>query len=191
MNIQESSSTKQFETAVQDEMQKQVKHFESEISKISTGRANPRAIEDVKVSVYGSIMALKDTASVTAPDANLLVVQPWDKSIIPDIEKSLTIANLGMTISNDGNIIRLVVPPMSAARREELVKAVGQKQEAAKVAVRNIRKDVQNDIRTAEKGKTVSEDFAKRIQDLLQKITDKFISTIDSIADKKNIEIKA
>lgn len=191
IDIQENTSTKQFEANVQEEMQKHIKHFEHELVKIRTGRAHPSVVEDTKISCYGAIMPLKDVASITAPDSNMIVIQPWDKSVIAEIEKSLSVNNLGMTISNDGNIIRLILPPMSAARREELIKAVSQKLEATKVALRNVRKDVQNLIRATEKNKSISEDYSKRIQDLLQKMTDKSIELSEKISEKKEHEIKS
>lgn len=191
IDIKETLTSKQFETYVIEEMQKHSKHFEVELSKIRTGRAHPSIVEDTKVLCYGSIMPLKDVASITAPDSNMIVVQPWDKSVMAEIEKSLSTVNLGMTISNDGNIIRLVLPPMSSSRREELIKAVNQKLELLKVSLRNVRNDIQNLIRAAEKSKKISEDYSKRLQDSLQKGTDKSIELAEKISEKKELEIKS
>ncbi len=191
ISLVEGAPTKQFEKDIETEMDLHMKHFEKELLKIRTGRAHPSMIEDVKVSSYNSFMPLKEIAAISAPDAALLVVQPWDKANIPEIEKALSGSDLGLTPMNDGNIIRIQLPKMSSNRREDLVKALCQKLEACKVAVRNVRKDVHNLIRETEKSKKISEDYARRLQDSLQKVTDKFIQTSDTIALKKETEIKA
>jgi len=190
INLTEQTGPQQFEKLVEPEMEKHRFFLEKELAKLRTGRAHPSMIEDVKVSAYGTQMPLKELSSVTAPEASLLVVQPWDKSILPEIEKSLYNSELGETPLNDGNLIRLNIPPMSAARRQELAKIIGQKLEITKIAIRNVRKDVQNDIRDAEKSKAVSQDTAKKLQDYLQKVTDKYISKSDETAAKKEAEIK-
>lgn len=191
ISLVEGAPTKQFEKDIETEMDLHMKHFEKELLKIRTGRAHPSMIEDVKVSSYNSFMPLKEIAAISAPDAALLVVQPWDKANIAEIEKALSGSDLGLTPMNDGNIIRIQLPKMSSNRREDLVKALCQKLEACKVAVRNVRKDVHNLIRETEKSKKISEDYARRLQDSLQKVTDKFIQTSDTIALKKETEIKA
>lgn len=193
MNIQlvEGANTKLFEKEIEAEMDKHLKHFEKDLLKIRTGRAHPAMIEDVKVACYGTVMPLREVASISAPDAALLLVQPWDQSIIADIEKALSQSDLGLTPSNDGNIIRIALPRMSSARREELIKQLHQKLEACKVSLRTVRKDIQNIIRDTEKAKKISEDYARRVHDILQKVTDKFIEVSDKIASKKESEIKS
>lgn len=191
ITIVEGAATKQFEKDIETEMDIHIKHFEKELLKVRTGRANPAMIEDVKVPSYGAFMPLKEIAAVSAPDAGLLVVQPWDKENIPEIEKALASSEFGLTPMNDGNIIRIQLPKMSSARREELSKVLSQKVEACKVSVRNVRRDVHNLVRETEKSKKISEDYARRLQEVLQKITDKVIALTDTIAAKKEIEIKA
>ncbi len=193
MNIvlTEGGSTKQLEQAIDAGMDTHIKHFEKELVKIRTGRANTAMIEDIKVNCYGTIMALKDTAALSAPEPQMMIVQPWDKTIIIDIEKAIMASDLGVTPLNDGNIIRLVLPKMSGSRRDELLKVLSKKLEECKIALRNVRKDFHNFIREAEKGKKISEDTGKRLQDLLQKITDKHTALADKFAAKKEEEIKS
>jgi len=190
ITISEGAPTKQFEKELETEMDKQVKHFEKELLKIRTGRAHPAMIEDLKVSCYGSLMSLRDIAAISAPDAALLVIQPWDKNLMSDIEKALSTSDLGVTPQNDGTVIRIQLPRMSSTRREELAKALHQKLETAKISLRNIRKDVLNIIREREKTKKISEDYSRRLQDSLQKVTDKFIEISDKLALKKEEEIR-
>jgi ribosome recycling factor len=190
ITISEGANTKQFEKELEIEMDKNIKHFEKELLKIRTGRAHPSMIEDLRVSCYGSLLPLRDIASVSAPDAALLLIQPWDKNLMTDIEKALSTSDLGVTPLNDGNVIRIQLPKMSSSRREELAKVLHQKLEACKVAIRAIRKDIQNIIREREKAKKISEDYTRRLQDSLQKIIDKFIDLSDKVALKKEEEIK-
>lgn len=190
IEFSEGSNTKSFEKEVEIEMEKQILHFEKELLKIRTGRANSAMVEDIKVECYGNLTPLKGVASITIPDATMIIIQPWDKSVITEIEKALSNSDLGINPINDGNVIRIQLPHMSAARRDELVKVLHQKLESCKVAVRNVRKEVQNLIRENEKSKKISEDFSKRLLDVLQKITDRFIDTSDKVALKKEQEIK-
>jgi len=190
MELNGSSNSKQFEKEIELEMDKQIKNFQRELSKIRTGRANPVMVEDIRVLCYGTLMPLKEMAAITAPDAATLVVQPWDKSLLADVEKAISLSDLGVSVQNDGEIIRIKIPPMSSSRRDELTKSLHQKLEATKVVIRNIRKDIQNKIRESEKSKKISEDFSKSLQEMLQKVTDKFIKLGDLEASKKEGEIK-
>ncbi len=187
----EGASTKSFETSVDGDMQKHIQHFEKELSKIRTGRAHPSMIEDIKVFAYGTMMPLKEVAALAAPDAQLLTIQPWDKTIIPEIEKALQTSDLGVTPQTDGPLIRIILPKMSSSRRDELNKVLGKRLEECKIALRNVRKEVHTAIRDAEKDKKISEDYSKRLQDLLQKITDKVTLQADALSSKKETEIKA
>lgn len=189
--LTEGAPTKQFEKDIETEMDLHMKHMEKELLKIRTGRALPSMIEDVKVASYGSYMPLKEIAAISAPDAALLVVQPWDKANIPEIEKALSTSELGLSPANDGNIIRIQMPKMSSSRREELSKVLSQKIEQGKIAIRNVRKEVHNLVRETEKAKKISEDYSRRLQEALQKVTDKFIALSDTIGEKKEKEIKA
>ncbi len=191
ITIVEGGPTKPFEKEVETEMDTQLKLFEKELLKIRTGRAHPQMIEDVKIASYGTYMPLKELGSISAPDAGLLVVQPWDKANIPEIEKALSSSDLGLTPVNDGVIIRIPLPKMSSTRRDELAKLLSQKLEQCKIGIRNVRKEIHNLLRETEKAKKISEDYGRRLQETLQKITDKFIQTSDTIAEKKEKEIKA
>jgi ribosome recycling factor len=181
---------KGFETAVKDEMNLSVKHFERELVTIRTGRASTSLVDHVKVECYGQMMSLKELATVSAPDARLITIQPWDKSLIVAIEKAIQNSDIGITPANDGTVIRLQLPQMSSERRDELVKILSKKTEESRVGVRNVRKEFHNQIREAERKSTVSEDFAHRLSDVLQKLTDSFIAKIDEMHSKKEQELR-
>ena len=183
--------SKSIETLTRNEMNSAIKHFEKELLTIRTGRANAAMLEGVKVECYGQLMGLKELATLAAPDARLLTIQPWDPSIISDIERALQSSDLGVSPSNDGKIIRIQLPQMSANRREELVKILGKKVEECRVGIRNVRKDIHNEIRDADKKHIVSEDFAEKLTTLLQKVTDEFIKKADDMHDKKAAELRA
>ena len=183
-------NTKDFEQALKTEMEKPIKHYEKEISSIRTGRASTTLVEDIKAECYGQFMPIKELATIAAPDARLITIQPWDKSIIGEIEKALLTSDIGITPINDGTIIRLQLPQMSEARREELDKVLGKKTEECKIGIRNIRKEFHNQLRDVEKKRGISEDFAKRLNELLQKLTDEFIKKTEDLHEKKAKEIK-
>jgi ribosome recycling factor len=183
-------NTKEFEEIVKNAMEKPIKHFEKELSAIRTGRASAALVEDVKVESYGQIMRLKELATLAAPDARLITIQPWDKSIIGEIEKAILASDIGITPINDGTLIRLQLPQMSASRRDELQKVLNKKTEECRIGIRNVRKEFHNQLRDAEKAKGISEDFAKRLNDLLQKITDNFIKQTEELSTKKANDIK-
>lgn len=190
LQFREGDATTKFETTLKNEMQKQIEFFDKELKKLRTGRAHTSLVEDLIVQCYGNPMRLRDVASITAADSQSLVIQPWDQGNIASIESALQEASLGVSIQNDGTLLRLRMPPMTSEQRETLVKTMLKKLEDCKVAIRNVRKDYNNWIRDLEKGKTVSEDTAKRLQTLLQKITDQFTEQADSISSKKEKEIR-
>lgn len=179
-----------FEAVVNEEMQSPIKHFDKELAAIRTGRASTQVVSDLKVEAYGQQMSLKELATIAAPEARLLTIQPWDKGTMADIEKAILASDVGVTPVNDGQIIRLQFPMISSERREELIKQLGKKTEECRIGVRNIRKEYHNQIRTAEKEKHISEDFAKRLSDILQKITDDFIKKAEVLHDKKASELR-
>lgn len=181
---------KGFQKPMEAETDKAIKHFEGELIKIRTGRAHTSLVENIEVSAYGqNPMALKGLAVLAAPDARLITIQPWDASIIPDIEKAIQNSEIGITPRNDGKIIRLQLPEISTERRDELVKILAKKLEECKVSIRNVRKDFHNLIRDAKKDKTISENFHNRLEDELQKITDRFTLKADELANKKKKEL--
>lgn len=183
--------SKSIEKIAKDLMDKAFKHFEKELLSVRTGRANTSMLENIKVECYGQLMNLRDVATLAAPDARLLTIQPWDVSVLGEIEKAIQMSDLGATPANDGKIIRIQLPQMSANRREELVKILGKRAEECRIAIRNARKDIHNEIRDADKKHIVSEDFAEKLSNVLQKITDEFIKKTDDLHDKKAAELRA
>jgi ribosome recycling factor len=181
---------KSFQKPMEAEMDHPFRHFERELAKIRTGRAHTSMIEDILVSCYGQdAVPLKGLGAVSAPDARLLTVQPWDSSVIPDIEKAIVASGIGITPANDGKVIRLRLPEMSSERREDLIKLLHKKLEECKIAVRNVRKDFKNLITDAKKDKKISENFHNRLADVLQEITDAFIAKAEDLAKKKETEL--
>lgn len=182
--------SKSFDTVVKAAMDKPIKHFDKDLAAMRTGRATTSLVENIRVDCYGQMTPIRELATMAAPDARLITIQPWDKSVIPAIEAAIGSSDLGATPANDGNIIRIQLPQMSSARRDELVKVLGKKTEECRVNIRNARKDYHNMIREAEKKKSISEDFAKRLNDLLQKLTDQFIEKTDQLYNKKETELR-
>jgi ribosome recycling factor len=180
-----------FEQATRASMLKHIEYFEKELGKLRTGRATPALVEDIQAICYGNPMRIKDIASITTPEAQLIVIQPWDANNIEAIEKAISQSELRVTPQNDGSLVRVPLPPMSAARREELAKSVGKRLEECKVAIRNERKEFNNLIRDLQKNRTISEDIEKRLQTLLQKVTDDLTEKADEIGTKKEKEIKS
>lgn len=184
------NNIKEFETALSGEMDKAVKHFERELITIRTGRAHPALVEQIKVPCYGTTKNLKEIALISAPESRMIVIESWDKSLISEIEKAISNSDLGVTPFNDGNLIRIRLPEISTSRRDDLVKILHKKLEEARVSIRNVRKDFHNLVRDSEKSKKVSEDHGRRLNDVLQKLTDKFIALVDQMSNKKETEIK-
>lgn len=184
--------TKSFEDATQEEMNKSIKHFEHELVSIRSGRAHPSIVENVKVACYGgeTELPLKNLASISVPESRTIMIQAWDQSTVSDIEKALRESDIGLTPANDGNVLRLQLPEMSIERREELIKVLGKKLEECRISIRNFRKHFQNLVRDQQKDKVISEDFAKRLNELLQKITDQFIKKAEDLSAKKETELK-
>jgi len=174
---------------VDERMKKSISNLQKEFSTIRTGRANPAMFEGVKVEVYGTQMPLNQVATISCPEPRLVVIQPWDKGNIGEIEKSILKSDLSVNPSNDGNIIRIQIPDLTEERRKEYVKLAKQKAEESRVAVRNIRRDGNDIIKDLEKEKEISEDDLKNAQARIQKLTDKFIEDIQKLTDNKEREI--
>lgn len=181
--------SKSFENLLKQHLENPIKHYEKELASIRTGRASVALLENIKVEAYGQIMNLRELATLGAPDARLLTVQPWDKSVIGEIEKAIATSEIGAAPVNDGTIIRIQLPQMSTSRRDELTKLLGKKTEESKVSIRNIRKEFHNEVRDADKKHIISEDFAEKLSTLLQKVTDQYIERVDQIHTKKAAEI--
>jgi len=173
----------------EDRMDKVISVMRQDFATIRAGRASVSLLDKIQVEYYGAMTPINQTANISAPEARLLVVQPWDKSTIGAIEKAILKSDLGLNPNNDGSVIRINVPQLTEERRKELVKAVGKKGEEAKVAVRNIRRDANDSIKALEKKKEASEDECNNALDDIQKTTDKFIKKIDEVVSHKEAEI--
>ena len=171
-----------------DKMTKSINSLNSELATIRAGRANPHVLDKLAVDYYGSPTPIQQVANVSVPEARMIQIQPWEKSLLKEIEKAILGSDLGITPSNDGKVIRLVFPELTEERRKELVKDVKKKGEAAKVAIRNIRRDG-NDAFKKLKGSDISEDEIKDLEEQLQKLTDKYIKEIDVAVDVKTKEV--
>ncbi|MDU6743089.1 Vegetative protein 12B [Peptoniphilus harei] len=170
-------------------MSKSVDSLTESLQSIRAGRANTSLLDKIYVDYYGQQSPLNQVASLSAPEARLLAIQPWDATLIPEIEKAIQKSDLGITPSNDGKVIRLVIPQLTEERRKDLTKLVGKYAEEAKVSIRNIRRDAMEDIKKAEKAKEISEDDRKTYEEDIQKLTDKYIKDIDSVAEEKEKEL--
>ena len=173
----------------EDKMKKTLASLESELVTIRAGRANPHILDKLTVDYYGAPTPLQQVANITVPEARMIQIQPWESSLIKGIEKAILTSDLGLNPSNDGKVIRLVFPELTEERRKELVKDVKKKGEAAKVAVRNIRRDANDALKKMGKGGDISEDEIKDLEDQVQKLTDKFIAEIDGAIAEKTKEI--
>ena len=173
----------------EERMQKTIYVYKDELQSIRAGRANPALLDKISVDYYGQITPLKQVGSISAPEPRLLVIQPWDPNLIPAIEKEILKSDLGLNPSNDGKVIRLVIPMLTEERRKELAKIVKKNSENAKVAIRNIRRDINDRIKKMEKDKEISEDDRRLGEEEIQKITDKYIEEIDSITKNKEDEL--
>lgn len=173
----------------EEKMKKAVEFTRQELSKLRSGKATVAILDDIKIDYYGQKMPIGQTASINAPDAHLVTVQPWDKSVIGEIEKAILAANIGLTPSNDGTVIRLPVPPLNEERRKELVKVAKKFAEDGRITIRNIRRDANEHLKKAEKDARVSEDDRKHGEGEIQKLTDKYIKQLDDILAGKEKEI--
>jgi ribosome recycling factor len=173
-----------------NKMAKSVSLLAQELSKLRTGRASPALVDGIKVEYYGTILPLNQIATISIPEPRLIVIQPWDKISLNDIEKAIYKSPVGLTPNNDGNVIRLSIPSLTTERREELVRLVQKLGEDTKVAIRNIRREANGDIKKQEKNKELSEDESFKAQESIQKITDEFIEKVDEILKKKEKEIR-
>ena len=170
-------------------MGQSIEAMRRDISTLRTGRAAPALIEDLMVDYYGSPTPLKQIASISAPDARAIMVQPWDRQALRDIERSLTQPEMGFNPSNDGNVITVPIPPLTQERRREMVRLLKRKAEDSKVAVRNVRREGVDSLRKMERDKSISQDENRRSQDSLQKTTDAHVKAIDEVAATKEAEI--
>lgn len=176
-------------TKYEEKMKKSLASLEEEYASIRAGRANPHLLDKLKVDYYGQPSGLQSVANISVPEARVILIQPWESSLIKEIEKAILASDLGLTPSNDGKAIRLVFPELTEERRKELVKDVKKKAENAKVAIRNIRRDANDAFKKANKASEISEDELKQAETQIQKATDKYIDEVDKVMEAKSKEI--
>lgn len=176
-------------TEAESSMKKSVEAVKKEFALLRAGRANPALLDKIMVSYYGNLMPVNQLANISAPEARLLIVQPWDKSALPEIEKAILKSDLGINPSSDGTVIRLIIPQLTQERRMELGKVIKKKAEEGRVAVRNVRRDTNDVLKQQQKKGEIPEDDLHRFQDEVQKLTDKYIKEIDALAKVKEQEI--
>ena len=187
--VKEQKSTDDVISNAQSRMNKAVEVMKKDLNSLRTGRATPALLENIIVDYYGVPTPLNQIASISTPEARLIVVQPWDRQALREIEKSLQTSELGFNPSNDGSVVRVPVPPLSEERRRDLVRVLKRKIEDGKVAVRNVRRDALEQLRTMERNKVISQDENRRAQDRLQKTTDSVIAQIDQVSAAKEADI--
>lgn len=175
--------------AFEEKMNKSVESLKDEYTTIRAGRANPHILDKIKVDYYGTPTPLQQVANISVPEARMIQIQPWEASLIKDIEKAILVSDLGLTPNNDGKAVRLVFPELTEDRRKELAKDVKKKGDNAKVAIRNIRRDANDLIKKENKAGDISDDEAKNVEDEVQKLTDKYVAMIDKVIDEKTAEI--
>lgn len=179
------SEIKNFE----DKMKKSVESFAADLTKLRTGRANPAILDHVTVEYYGTPTPLNQVGNITVPEARVIQVAPWEVSLLKDIEKAIHAADIGVSPSSDGKVIRLTFPQPTEDSRKALTKDVKKKGEDAKVAIRNIRRDAIDAFKKQEKAKEITQDEVKGLEDQIQKLTDKYVANIDTVVEDKNKEI--
>ena len=172
-----------------DKMQKTIDHLSGEYAAVRAGRANPHVLDKIRVDYYGTPTPIQQVGNISVPDPRVIQIQPWEKTLLKDIEKAIQASDVGINPTNDGNVIRLVFPELSEERRKDLAKEIKKKGEDAKVAIRNIRRDGNDAFKKLAKSDDISEDEVKDLEDELQKTTDRFVKDIDKMIDEKSKEI--
>ena len=180
----------EFSTNIYEEkMEKSLSNLQEDYVSIRAGRANPHILDKIQVDYYGTPSPLQSVANISVPEARMILIQPWESSLIKDIEKAILSSDLGLTPANDGKAVRLAFPELTEERRKELVKDVKKKAETAKVAIRNIRRDANDAIKKQNKANEISDDEQKQLEDQIQKLTDKYIAKIDGAMEAKSTEV--
>ena len=176
-------------TNIEERMMKTISVFEENLSEIRAGRANPAILNKISIDYYGTPTPINQVAGISVPEARLIVIQPWDVSILKEIEKEILKSDIGINPNNDGKVIRLAFPELNEERRKEIVKEVRKMAEEAKVAVRAVRRDGIDDAKAKQKNSEISEDNLKLAEDNIQKLTDKYVAEIDKILEAKEKEV--
>jgi len=179
----------EIKATLDDSMNKAIKSLQNQMTRVRTGRASATVLDGINADYYGTATPIKNMGQVSTPEARLLQIQPFDKTLIGAIEKAILAANIGLTPGNDGTFIRIQFPALTEDKRKSLVKDVKKLGEDAKVVIRNLRRDQNDKVKGAEKDKKVSEDESKKLQDEIQKITDNFIKEVDKIVEAKEKEL--
>lgn len=180
---------KELKPILDEQMNKAIKSLHNQMSKVRTGRATAAVLDGITADYYGSQTPIKNMGQISTPEARLLQIQPFDKTLIPAIEKAILAANIGLTPGNDGNFIRISFPALTEDKRKAFVKDVKKMGEDAKVQIRNIRREQNDKVKASEKDKKISEDESKKIQEDIQKITDNFIKEVDNVVNAKEKEL--
>ncbi len=170
-------------------MKKAIEITQQELSLIRTGRASTALVEKIKIEYYGVSTSLKEIANITVPESDLIIIQPWDKSFVSEIEKAIWKADIGLAPNSDGTVIRLLIPPLSEERRKEMVKVVKKEIESGKIAIRNVRREINEQVKKIEKNGDISEDQGKDIFKKVQDLTDSYVKDLDEICRLKETEI--
>ena len=173
----------------EEKMMKTVSVYEENLAEIRAGRANPAILNKIRIDYYGTPTPINQVAGISVPEARLIVIQPWDGSILKEIEKEILKSDIGINPSNDGKVIRLAFPELNEERRKEIVKDIRKMAEEAKVAIRSIRRDAIDEAKTMQKNAEISEDELKGAEDNIQKLTDKYVEQIDNVLEKKEKEV--
>lgn len=174
---------------MEERMSKAIASLKKDLATLRAGRANPAMLDKIMVDYYGTPTPISQLANINAPEPRMLQIQPWDKTALKEIDRAIQQSDLGLTPTNDGVLIRIAVPPLTEERRKELVKTAGKSGEEAKVAIRNIRRDANDDVKKLEKAATISEDESRRHQETIQKTTDKYIAEVDRVVKEKEKDI--
>lgn len=172
-----------------DKMQKTIDHLAQDYAAVRAGRANPHVLDKIKVDYYGTPTPLQQVGNISVPDPRIIQIQPWEKSLLKEIEKAIQMSDVGINPTNDGTVIRLVFPELTEERRKDLVKDIKKKGEDAKVAIRNVRRDGNDAFKKLTKAEDLSEDEVKDLEDELQKATDKFVKEVDKMIEDKSKDI--
>lgn len=175
--------------AYQDKMEKSLSNLEEDYASVRAGRANPHVLDKLRVDYYGTPSPIQSVANVSVPEARMIQIQPWEPSLVKEIEKAILCSDIGINPTNDGKVIRLVFPELTEERRKDLAKDIKKKGEDAKVAIRNIRRDAMDYLKKLAKGDDISEDEVKDLEDSVQKLTDSYVAKIDAAIDAKSKEI--
>lgn len=173
----------------EEKMEKSITVLKSDFASIRAGRANPHILDKIRVDYYGSPTPIQQVANVSVPEARMIQIQPWEASLIKEIEKAIMTSDLGLTPTNDGKTVRLVFPELTEERRKDLVKDIKKKGENAKVAIRNVRRDANDLFKKQNKANEISEDELKQLEEQVQKLTDKYVADVDKTVDAKSTEI--